>query len=201
MKSLIFRIASVSAITFIAAFAGPIVRADTMSADVIGVGFTLVLTENSSTSLVVTSYDGTGGTAAFTVTPNGIDNWTVTANNFPTTFFYDFTADFTEPLPEVGEVNEAYAGGNVTQHSSFTVESDEPIAQYQGCTTTTYPNGGLSNPIGQDGIFLISLRFIDNATASETAPGVADTGSSLSFLAMSIGGLVAAARIRKIRLA
>ena len=189
------------AVAITALFAGPIVRADTMSADVIGFGFTLELTENSSTSLVVTSYDGTGGIAAFTVTYNSPDNWTVTANNFPTTYFYDFTADFTEPLPEVGEVNEAYAGGNVTQHSSFTVESDEPIAQYQGGTTSTYPNGGTSTPIGQDGIFLISLRFIDNAAASETASGVADTGSSLCFLAMSVAGLGALSRSRRFRLA
>jgi len=190
------------AVAIAALLTAPILRADLMQTD--SAGYLLTLTENSSTSLVVTSYTGTGGTSSFTVTPNGIDAWTVTINPalYPQTiFFSEFIADFQEPAPEVNEVNEAYTGDSTFTHQSFTVESDESLATYQGDFSTMFPNGGTTTySIGSDGGTPIFLKFIDNATASETTSGVADTGSSLCFLAISIGGIAAINRFLKFKL-
>jgi len=190
------------AVGITALFAVPILRADLMQTD--NVVVILTLTEVSSTSLVVTSYTGTGGISSFTVTPNGTDNWTVSivSNLYsPSTFFFsDFIADFQEPAPEVNEVNEAYSGDTVATHQSFTVESDESLATYQGQFSTMFPNGGTTTySIGSDNGRPIFLQFFDNATASETASGVADTGSSLAFLALSVAGLGALSRSRRFR--
>jgi len=186
-----------------AVLAAPALRADLMETN--SIGFLLTLTENTSTSLTVTSYTGTGGTSSFSVTPNGSDNWTVSIapSLYPSQiFFTEFTADFQEPAPEVNEVNEAYTGDTFLLHQSFTVESDESLATYQGLFSTMFPNGGITTySIGSDNGTPIFLQFFDNATASETASGVADTGSSLSFLAMSVAGLVALSRFRRFRLA
>jgi hypothetical protein len=164
-------------------------------------GYLLTLTENSSTSLSL-AYTGTGGASSFSVTPNGLDNWTVTVNpnNYPSIFFSEFTADFME-LENPNEVNEAYSGDMTIIHSSFTVESDVPLATYQGNLTTLYPNGGItSTPIGFDGPTAIFLQFIDNAAIPENSSGVPEGGSTLLLLGLSAAGIACLNRFRRLQL-
>src|SRR4051812_25168567 len=167
----------------------------TTSAPAASIGYLLTLTENSSTSLSL-AYTGPGGTSAFSITPNGADDWTVTSNTFPSIYFNEFTADFLEP-ENPNEVNEAYTGDITAIHASFTVESDQPLATYQGGISTTYPNGGITiTPIGADGGVPIFLQFFDNAAANEAAQGVPEAGSSIMLVALSSAALFGLRRLR-----
>ena len=170
-----------------------------MSVDVSPVGYTINLTELSSTSLTV-SYNGPGATFS-TPTNTGTDLWTVTytLTQGSTFSLNNFVQDWTEPEDPlaVNEVSHGIVFGSI---NNLYVSSDESLLEYAGNFSTINPNG---TPVlvGTDNSLPVFLRFDDQAMASEAATGVPDTGSTLPLFALSITGVVALTRFRRQQLA
>lgn len=165
---------------------------------------TLNLTEVSSTSLLVNYVDQNGNTisGAFSAAQNtGTDQWTITIlsqdiiGGFTSANQSSFWVEPGAPT-EANEVNHS-----INDPSHLFVTSDESLIEYVG-TSLIVPDG---TPV-QYGINLSDgspffIRFVDQAAQNENGTGVPDTGSSLGFLALSIGGLFAINRLRKLQLA
>lgn len=184
-------------LTIAAALAASLAKANTMSLDVAPVGYTINLTELSSTSLTAT-YNGPGAT--FSVVPNGPDFWTVTfAPTSNSSFSLDssFTYDWIEPENPL-EVNEVSHGFDLGADTNLYVFSDESLLEYGGGPVLTNPNGTLV-PVGMDNGQTVFLRFDDQAAVSENGAAVPDTGSTLALLGLSITGLVALTRFRRLQ--
>jgi len=165
--------------------------ADTMTADVVPVGYTLNLYENSSTSLTYTY----NGLATFTINNTGIDTWTLSVATGNCTFFLPQTTDWIEPEDPL-EVNRVTS----TSTTSLSIISDAALLTYYGGAITLVADG-TPVPWGTDGGVPLSIRFNDLAAQNEANNGVADTGSTLVLLALPWVGLVSLRRFRIPRLA
>src|SRR5436309_16030971 len=91
---------ALSTLALTVALAAQLTKAGTMSLDVVQVGYTIKLTENSSTSLSLTY----NGTSTFSVSNPSPDMWTVMVTSGSVSFS-NFTSDWTEPENPL-EVNE-----------------------------------------------------------------------------------------------
>jgi hypothetical protein len=160
----------------------------TMSAGAI-TGFDLVLTENSSSSLSL-SYNGPSGSSGFTVTPASADHWTISINSAELNIA-PFLYEWTEP-EDANAVNKV--SGNPF---SISVVSDLGLA-LDGAALPQSNNTRSALPIGFDidQSNPIFLTFNDLAQRTESVP---DTGSTLGFLALSLGLLLVAARLRSLQ--
>ena len=178
---------SVLGLTALAGLTIPSAHADTMSVD--SVGYLLTLIEVSSTAPLTYTYSNASNPTPFTVQNQFTDLWNVAADSSIVLdpFFEYF---FAEGAGEPGELNNIVKG-SVTSNA-FTVHSD--LIDLDDPIVIT------SDSIGTDNGVPIRVQFVDLASASEAATGVPDAGSSLSFLAMSLGGLVALSRFRKYQL-
>ena len=163
--------------------------ADTMSVDVVPVGFTLNLTENSSTSLTQTY----NGTSTFTITPLGPDLWTLTVATGNCTFFLPLSNFWVEPENSL-EFNEVKS----TSQTSLRITSDESLFAIEGISFIV-PDG---TPLeyGTDNGQPLFIRFVDLAAQNE-ANGVPEGGSTLALSAASLIGLVGLSRFRRLRFA
>lgn len=178
------------ALTAAAALAAPLAKA-------VPVGYTITLTELSSTVLTAT-YNGPGAT--FSVVLNSPDFWTVTFAPTPgSTFSLDssFIFDWTEPENPL-QVNEVVHGFALGQDTNLYVSSDESLEEYGGGGTVTNPNG-IPVPVGTDNGLTVFLKFDDQAAASETGVGVPESGSTLALFGLSITGLVGLTRFRRLQ--
>jgi len=167
--------------------------ADLMSTDVVPVGYTLNLTETSSTANLTQTYNGL---ATFTIINTGTDTWTLTVASGNCTFFLPQTTDWIEPENPL-KVNRVTS----TTQTSLSITSDAPLLTYYGGTTTLVTDG---TPVawGTDGGVPLFIRFVDQAAQNEAnGNGVPDTGSTLALSAVSMIALVGLNRFRRPQLA
>jgi hypothetical protein len=147
----------------------------------------IVLTENSSTSLTATYK---GSTSGVTVTFNSLDHWTVT---FPASVSF-FSGPFSStrwwqepepsPDPNFTLANFVFLGGH-----TVTVASEQRTNLGPGL-----PNNTASPSVGVDGIVPISMTFNDHSD-------VPDTGATLGLLFVSVIALLGLNRLRPVQLA
>jgi hypothetical protein len=177
------------AVAVAAALTASSALADTMSLDVVPASYTLNLYENSSTSLTQ-SYNGV---ATFTITPGGIDTWTLTTASANCTFFLPQTTDWIEPENSL-KVNRVTS----TSSTSLSIASDVALLSYYGGATTVVPDG---TPVlwGTDNGVQLFIRFNDLAAQAEAGSGVPDTGSTFALSAASLVGLLGLSRFRRPR--
>jgi len=160
----------------------------------------LVITENSSTSLTATYTFPHGSTLACTVTLLAPDQWTVTLP-FESEHLDEFSNLWQEP-----ENPPPTTIGNRISNASSGSNTVSVISDFNagGIAGTPRPNGfsGTLFGIGTDSAneTQIDLTFTDNAATSEphAAP---DTGSTFGLLFVSLLALLGASRLRSIQLA
>jgi hypothetical protein len=148
---------------------------------------TIVITENSSTSLTVT-YDGNPATVTF----NGPNSWTVT---LPSTVQFSGSAtDWSEPENVNSTNGVVFEGAGRGPGNTFFVTSDTASPGQPGLangTFVTVPGSDTSNGGS------ISATMFDNGDVA-TAP---DTGSTFALLFLSLVALFGASRLRYLRFA
>ena len=154
-----------------------------MRADVIN---TLVITENSPTSLTATY---SNGTATVFPIPNNPDLWQIVLPG--TASFNNIAVSWTEP-ENPGQVNTLSSPGSGG-------------ASFRSDTTTSgaaVPDGTKIDNVGTDTFngASISVTFFDNA-ADRPSVGVPDGGFSFGLLGLSLIALLGATRLRHSRLA
>ena len=141
---------------------------------------TLVITENSSTSLTALL----NGTTSLTVTPNGADEWFVAlAGIGPSTEQF-----WTEPDAS-GTLNLVQAQpalNRISVVSDLVLQGISGLADGTPDTTTFTLNGGA-----------LSVTFFDKGDVA-AAP---DTGSTLGLLSLSVVALLGVTRLRFLQLA
>ena len=141
---------------------------------------TLVITENSSTSLTALL----NGTTSLTVTPNGADEWFVAlAGIGPSTEQF-----WTEPDAS-GTLNLVQAQpalNRISVGSDLVLQGISGLADGTPDTTTFTLNGGA-----------LSVTFFDKGDVA-AAP---DTGSTLGLLSLSVVALLGVTRLRFLQLA
>ena len=141
---------------------------------------TLVITENSSTSLTALL----NGTTSLTVTPNGADEWFVAlAGIGPSTEQF-----WTEPDAS-GTLNLVQAQpalNRISVGSDLVLQGISGLADGTPDTTTFTLNGGA-----------LSVTFFDKGDVA-AAP---DSGSTLGLLSLSVVALLGATRLRFLQLA
>jgi len=150
---------------------------------------TIVLTENSPTSLTAT-YNGS--TSGVTVTLFSPDNWSV---SFPSSVLLGHLGiQWLEP-ENSSLVNLWLSEGFFEDHRA-SISSEFPV----DLNGTPLANGATFADVGTDTSNgeSISATFHDNAATAEAAP---DTGSTLELLALTLAALFAASRLRSFRLA
>jgi hypothetical protein len=152
-----------------------------------GVINTLVITENSSTSLTVTYSNGTATAARLPIIGQEVFDILLPGN----ATFNNIAVSWTEP-ENPGQVNTLSSGGS----SEAFLRSD---------TTTSgaaVPDGTKIDNVGTDIINRgsISVTFFDNA-ADRPSVGVPDGGFSFGLLGLSLIALLGATRLRHSRLA
>ena len=158
---------------------------------VTGIFNTLTLTENSSTSLLL-SYSGASGSFSMPTPGSLSDMWsfdvlshTISLDNF----------EFAFQEPENAALINVVSHSTTMNPSTVFVESDELLATYTGGVVIT-----LSGPIiGSDNGTPIELSFVVNAAGAE-AGAAPDRGSTLSLLALSLMALPALRRLPSLRL-
>jgi hypothetical protein len=148
---------------------------------------TLVITENSSTSLTATYSNGTA--TAFKLPIIGEEVWQILLPGNAS--FNQIAVSWTEP-ENPGQVNQLSSVGS----SAAFLKSD---------TTTSgaaVPNGTKIDNLGTDILNggTISVTFFDNAN-DRPSVGVPDGGSSFGLLGLSLIALLGATRLRQFRLA
>jgi hypothetical protein len=146
----------------------------------------LVITENSSTSLTVT-YNGS--TSGVTVLFDGPDLWDVI---LPPTVEFVFTFVGTWG-PETENANNSNAVAFRSPLNVFSVFSDQP-------GSADFPNGtpvNIGGAIDLSNFGEIRATFVDNGDIARAA----DTGSPFAMLAVSLTALFGASRLRSLRLA
>ena len=159
-------------------------------------GYSLVLTENSSTSLTLT-YNGPAGVGAFSVNPTGSDTWSISVTQmFGSPSFMNFSNDWVEPEdPTQAFINEVFYSGDFP--NTIFVRSDLNILLDQ--LGTVSPNDTpYAIAVGTDSGLPIFLTFNDLAQSAEAAPsqGVPDSGSTLGLLALASLGLLGVSQVR-----
>lgn len=158
--------------------------------------YTLTLTENSSTSLLL-SYTGPGGSSAFSITNDNPDLWTIQILS-QTVSLDNFEKDWAEPE----DPTQSFV--NVVSHSTdlnnvFFVSSDLNIAFDSNGATPVNPNNS-SVLVGNDGPVEIFMVFNDLAATSE-ASSVPETGFTLGLFAFALIGLFGIRHLRSRRFA
>ena len=152
----------------------------------------LVITENSSTSLTA-MLTTSSGTTSLTVTPNSADNWTITLTGvFANSDNVALSQFWTEP-DVAGFVN-AVTFNNLFPGVLF-VGSDFPGQSGLADGTTDFTSFGLV--VGPGTVAPLSVTFFDKGDVA-TAP---DTGSTLGLLSVSVVALLGATRLRFLQLA
>ena len=149
---------------------------------------TLVITENSSTSLSAT-YDGS--TSGVTVTNNSPDHWMVT---LPSTVQFSGSAtDWAESENANSTNGVVFEGVGRGPGNTFFVTSDDTTGSggLASGTFVTVPGSDTSNGGS------ISATMFDNSDVA-TVP---DTGSTFALLFLSLVALFGASRLRSLRLA
>jgi hypothetical protein len=151
----------------------------------------LVLTENSSTSLTAT-YTTPSGSTSFTgdLFQGCVDCWVV---NIPPAFFAVFDINWAEPENPIFF--------NVVTSLSIGISTLIVASDTFTPGVTGIPNGTTVENVGFDvnNGLPINLTFFDNAATAEGV--VPDTGSTVGLLFLSLAGLFGAARVRSLRFA
>ena len=143
----------------------------------------IVITENSSTSLTATYNNG-----SIPPTPNGPDSWFL---QFPiTVVFQSPSLAWIEPEnPSLANAVSFPPGGNAINVHSDVSSNFTPVMDEGTVNVGTDIINGLP----------ISLTFDDDAATAEAT--VPETGSTLGLLSLSLTGLFGASRFRALRLA
>lgn len=163
----------------------------TQSALAIPTGYTLTLTEQSSTVLTYT-YTNPTDPMAFTVTNVTSNIWNISPNPGSGIVLHSGELIFAEGPGEPGKANYVpIFGAEFGGPNAFTVNSDFDLVMGDPIVTSGF--------LGTDDGVTITLLFVEAAEASETAvPGVPDSGSTLGLAAVSLTALLGMGRWRRV---
>ena len=159
----------------------------------------LVITENSPTSLTVLYNGSTSGVSATKTSTTGPEVWhiSVSTANFNSLGSNFADGIWTEPENSAfgNEGEAAFSGGSNT----FLFISDFIV----GGGITPAANGSTIGPFGTDTVngLPIFVTVNDNAATAEGGHGVPERGSTFGLLAFALAALFGASQLRSIRLA
>ena len=177
---------------------GAILATSTHAGEIGPATYTLTFTENSATSLSI-SYTGPAGSFSNPVLNGGPDSWMVGITSQTIHFnLSDFTVNWFEP-DNSGEVNSVNFSTDFA--SALFVGSDQTLLGSAGGTNLNVSIFPDNTPVlvGTDGGNLLAFVFHDIAGPAEAGIVAPESGSTLALLAVSIAGLTAVGRLRRLR--